>query len=284
MAYPLTEKTEETAASISIIGMLLIAIRTFGIIISFLICLSFHYLWRLFRIPSPWPRHFLRLASLNIGAVVKTRGKRLKHDVFYASNHITWFDILVIGGATGCTFVAQEGIANWPIIGWLCRINKTVFVSRTDRMQIGSQIKIIREAIEEKYPITIFPEGTTSDGSGLLSFKPSLFEAMTPPPKPIMVQPMLIDYGKLSAEIAWVGDETAPDSIKKLFARFGAIPVTLHFLEPFDPTDFDDRRAFRFPARRAHCIGGGHDSSRSKKPDRSQKISDQILWLPNERL
>jgi len=243
MAYPLAEKTKETASSIPIIGMLLAALRALGIIISFLICLPFHCLWRLFRLPSPWPRYFLRLAALNIGAVVKTRGKRLKQNVFYTSNHITWFDILVIGSATGCAFVAQEEIASWPIIGWLCRINKTIFVSRTDKMQVGSQIETIREAIEEKHPITIFPEGTTADGINLLPFKPSLFEAMTLPPVPIMVQPVLIDYGKLSTEIAWVGDETAPDSIKKLFARFGAIPVTLHFLEPFDPTDFGDRKA-----------------------------------------
>jgi len=110
-------------------------------------------------------------------------------------------------------------------------------------MQVGNQIEIIREAIEEKHPITIFPEGTTSDGIGLLPFKPSLFAAMTPPPKPIMVQPMLIDYGKLTPEICWVGEESVVDSIKKLFARLGAIPIILHFLEPFDPTDYGDRKA-----------------------------------------
>ncbi len=250
MAYPLTEKPDSDQFSISMVGTLLIGLRAICILLSLIICLPIHYLWRLFRLPSPWPRFFLWLVTANCGAIVKTRGNRLKQDVFYVANHISWFDIPVISGVTGCTFVAQDGIASWPVIGWLCRINKTIFVSRTDRMQVGSQIDIIREAIEEKYPITVFPEGTTTDGHSLLPFKPSLFEAMAPPPKPTMVQPMLLDYGNVSKDIAWVGEEPAVDNAKRLFARLGTIPTTLHFLEPFDPADFGDRKAICAEAER----------------------------------
>lgn len=250
MASPLTEKTEVARLSNSVVGTLLIVLRALGILLSLVICLPFHYLWRLFRLPSPWPRFFLRLVATNCGAVIETKGRRLKHDVFYVSNHISWFDIPVIAGMTGCTFVAQDGIASWPVVGWLCRINKTIFVSRTDRMQVGNQIDIIREAIEEKYPITVFPEGTTTDGHSLLPFKPSLFQAMAPPPKPIMVQPMLLDYGNVSRDIAWVGEEPAVDNAKRLFARLGIIPTTLHFLEPYDPADFGDRKSICAEAER----------------------------------
>lgn len=250
MAYPLTERTDAGQLSISIVGALLFGLRVLGILLSLLVCLPLHYLWRLFRLPSPWPRFFLWLVATNCGAVIKTKGDRLKHDVFYVSNHISWFDIPVIAGVTGCTFVAQDGIASWPIIGWLCRINKTIFVSRTERMQVGGQIDIIREAIEEKYPITVFPEGTTTDGHNLLPFKPSLFQAMAPPPKPTMIQPMLLDYGKVSTEIAWVGDEPAVVNAKRLFARLGVIPTTLYFLEPFDPAQFGDRKAICAEAER----------------------------------
>ncbi len=250
MAYPLTERADAGRLSISVVGALLIGLRVLGILLSLFICLPMHYLWRLFRLPSPWPRFFLWLVATNCGAVIKTKGNRLKQDVFYVSNHISWFDIPVIAGVTGCTFVAQDGIASWPIIGWLCRINKTIFVSRTERMQVGDQIGIIREAIEEKYPITVFPEGTTTDGHSLLPFKPSLFQAMAPPPKPTMIQPVLLDFGKVSKDIAWVGDEPAVDNAKRLFARLGIIPTTLHFLEPFDPAQFGDRKAICAEAER----------------------------------
>lgn len=250
MAYPLTGKDNSGQSLTSFAGLLLIGLRVTAIGISLIISLPLHFLWRLFRLPSPWPRFFLRLVSLNCGAIVKTRGKRLKQDVFYVSNHISWFDIPVIAGGTGCTFIAKDDIANWPVIGWLCRANKTIFVSRTDRMKVGGQIGIIREAIEERYPITVFPEGTTSDGLGLLPFKPSLFQAMAPPPKQIMVQPMLLAYGRATTEIAWVGDEPAADNAKRLFARFGIIQTTLYFLEPFDPAGFGDRKAICAEAER----------------------------------
>ncbi|MEH6757751.1 MAG: lysophospholipid acyltransferase family protein [Parasphingorhabdus sp.] len=250
MAYPLTEKNETDQLSLSLFGAILIGLRALAIVLSLAICLPIHLLWRFFRLPSPWPRFFLWLVATNCGAVIGTRGNRLKQDVFYVSNHISWFDIPVIAGVTGCTFVAQDGIASWPVIGWLCRINKTIFVSRTDRMQVGDQIGVIREAMEEKYPITVFPEGTTTDGYSLLPFKPSLFQAMAPPPKPTMIQPMLLDYGKVSGDIAWIGDETAADNAKRLFARIGIIPTTLHFLEPFDPADFGNRKAICAEAER----------------------------------
>lgn len=250
MAYPLTGRDNTGQRPLSIVGLLLIGLRVTAIGISLIISLPLHLLWRLFRLPSPWPRLFLKLVALNSGAIVKTRGKRLKQDVFYVSNHISWFDIPVIAGGTGCTFIAKEDIASWPVIGWLCRTNKTIFVSRTDRMKVSGQIGVIREAIEEKYPITVFPEGTTSDGLGLLPFKPSLFQAMIPPPKPIMVQPMLLRYGKATCEIAWVGDEPAADNAKRLFARIGIIQTTLYFLEPFDPADYGDRKAICAEAQR----------------------------------
>ena len=264
MAYPLTGSDNSAQRPVSFAGLLLMGLRVSAIGISLIISLLLHYLWRLFRLPSPWPRFFLRLVTLNCGAIIKTAGSRLKQDVFYVSNHISWFDIPVIAGVTGSTFIAKDGIADWPVIGFLCRINKTIFVSRTDRMKVNGQINIIREAIEEKYPITVFPEGTTGDGRELLPFKPSLFQAMAPPPKPIMVQPMLLGYGRASADIAWIGDEPAIDNAKRLFARYDIIPTTIYFLEPFDPAEFADRKAICAEAERR--IAKALSASQSGKP------------------
>lgn len=264
MAYPLAGNDNTDQRPVSFAGLLLIGLRVSAIGISLIISLLLHYLWRLFRLPSPWPRFFLRLVAFNCGAIIKTAGRPLKQDVFYVSNHISWFDIPVIAGVTGCTFIAKDGIASWPVIGWLCSINKTIFVSRTDRMKVSGQIGIIREAIEEKYPITVFPEGTTGDGLGLLPFKPSLFQAMAPPPKPIMVQPVLLGYGRANSDIAWLGDEPALDNAKRLFARFDIIPTTIYFLEPFDPIHFGDRKAICAEAERR--IAKALSASLSGKP------------------
>ncbi len=44
------------------------------------------------------------------------------------------------------------------------------------------QVTDLREAIAENWSVTLFPEGTTSDGRGLLPFKGSLFATLAPPP------------------------------------------------------------------------------------------------------
>lgn len=250
MAYPPVAKNSISDKFISILENLIFYCRISLAIVVFFICLLFHSLWRLLRLPTPWPRIFLRSVTLIGGARVKTTGQRLKHDVFYVANHISWFDIPVISGITACAFIAHDGIAGWPVIGWLARLNKTIFVSRTERMKVSDQITIIREAIEEKYPITVFPEGTTTDGSHLLPFKPSLFAAMAPPPKPIMVQPIFINYHAASPDIAWIGEEAVGANAKRLWSRLRPFPVTLEFLEPFDPSIYGDRKAICAEAQR----------------------------------
>jgi len=170
-------------------------------------------------------------------------GTPLKRDVFYIANHLSWLDIPVIGGRNGSAFVSQDGIKNWPIVGWLCRLNNTVFVSRTNRMGVAEQINQLRDALAETWAITIFPEGTTTDGSTMLPFKSPLLKVLDPPPPGVMVQPVFIDYGRVGREIAWLGEETAPNNAWRLLTRRGAFRVTLHFLEPFNPRDFAGRKA-----------------------------------------
>src|SRR3546814_8370006 len=125
-------------------------------------------LWRLARLRSPWPPRFLALAAWSIGARVKIVGKPLGHDAFYVSNHLNWVDILALGGHGRCAFVAHDGIAGWPIIGWLAEQNHTIFVAQESRRHVHLQIEELREALSTHQPIALFPEGTTGDGATLL--------------------------------------------------------------------------------------------------------------------
>lgn len=176
-------------------------------------------------------------------------GQRLRHDVFYVSNHLSWIDIPVLAGATGTAFIAQDGIAKVPLVGWLASLNNTILVSRTDRLGIGGQIAMLRTALDAHQPIAIFPEGTTTDGHGLLPFKPPLFAVMAPPPRPMMVQPVLLDYGVAGPEIAWVGEEAGGDNAVRLLSRRRGFDVRVVFLEPFDPAAFGGRKEIAAEAR-----------------------------------
>lgn len=185
---------------------------------------------------------FLRIVRRALGMRVRITGTRLKRNVFFAANHISWHDIPVLGGITGTAFVAQDGVRRWPVIGWLATLNGTIFVSRTDKHGVGDQIATLRSAIAENWSVTLFPEGTTSDGNGILPFKPSLFETLAPPPKPMLLQPVWLDFSD-APDVAWIGEETGWESALRAFTRPGRFAVGVHFLEPFDPAQIGCRKA-----------------------------------------
>lgn len=234
----------------SFLGYIRFILRCFTMVMALIICVPLYYVWRILHLSNPWPRLFLKSCAFACGARVEVVGTPIKRDVFYVANHLSWIDIPIIGGYNGSAFVAQDGIASWPFIGWLCKLNNTVFISRADRMGIAKQINQLRDAFEETWAITIFPEGTTTDGSLLLPFKAPLLAVLDPPPPGVMVQPIFLDFGKSAGEIAWIGDENAPDNAWRVLTRRGNFKVKLHFLEPFDPRDYNGRKHIAAEARR----------------------------------
>lgn len=231
------------------LGNLRAFVRVTGMVAIIIPCLALHLCWRLLRLRSPWPRRFLGLIARICGARVTTHGERVRTAVFYAANHLSWIDICILGGASGTAFVAHDGVARVPVVGWLATLNNTIFVARADRLSVGAQVAAVRDALDAHQPIAIFPEGTTSDGQGLLPFKPALFAVMAPPPRPMLVQPVLLDFGPDSAALAWVGDEPGLDNARKLLARPGTFSVRISWLEPFDPAVVGDRKAIAREAR-----------------------------------
>ena len=249
MASPSTAKIDERPLIGLLFGQVMFVARVILLIMALIVALVLHNVWRLFQLRSPWPRLFLLSVSWTFGLATATTGTRIRQNVFYAANHHSWIDIPVMSGVTGCTFVANDGIENWPLVGWLCKINNTIFVSRENKLSISDQVNDLRAAMAGHQPVTIFPEGTTHDGTGLLPFKPSLFAALVPPPLGMMVQPVFLTYGRHTKRIAWVGDETVTHNFWRLLSYVRPVTATMHFLEPFDPADFDCRKAISAEVR-----------------------------------
>lgn len=213
------------------------------------VCVPLHYLFRLFRLSSPWPKIFLGRVAWIVGARVKRIGVPLKRDVFYISNHLSWIDILALGGASGTAFVAKAELATAPLVGWLAGLNRTVYVKRENRLGVAEQINQLRDALEENWAITVFPEGTTTDGQSLLPFKTPMLRVLEPPPPGVLVQPVLLDYGKVAEEIGWIGDESGINNCKRILSRRGAFRLRVTFLDPFHPRDFPGRKAIAAESR-----------------------------------
>lgn len=236
-------------ATISIAGRMRIVLRVALILATLLVTVPLHYAWRLFVYGSPVPRVALGMIARIAGARVTVLGTPLRRDVFFLANHLSWLDIPALAGASGTAFVAKAEVADTPVIGWLCRLNRTVFVQREARLNVAEQINAVREALSDNRAITIFPEGTTTDGRSLLPFKSSILKALEPPPPGVLVQPVLMDYGPLGEALCWIGDEGGLDNALRVLARRGSFPLRVHFLEPFAPADFAGRKVIAAEAR-----------------------------------
>jgi len=237
-------------APIDALGWARIGLRASGLIFGLLLTVPLHYLWTLLRIGSPWPKIFLGWAARLAGARVERVGVPLKRDVFYISNHLSWIDILAIAGQSGTAFVAKEEIRAAPVVGWLSTLNRTVYVKRENRLGVAEQINQLRDALADNWSVTVFPEGTTTDGQSLLPFKTPMLRVLEPPPPGVMVQPVLLDYGAMAEEIGWIGEEAGIDNAKRILSRPGSFRMRVEFLEPFFPQDFPGRKAIAAESRR----------------------------------
>lgn len=214
-----------------------------------LTCVPLYYVWRIFRLHNPWPRIFLGNIARISGARIAIVGAPSRKGAFLLSNHVSWLDIPVISSASGSAFVAHSGLADVGLLKWLCEMNDTVFVARHERRSVHAQVEQVREALTDTGALTVFPEGTTSDGTSLLPFKSSLLSALDPPPAGIAIQPVWLNYGPDVAGMAWVGEEHGLDNFLKILARRRPITATVHFLPPLGPDETTNRKVIATAAR-----------------------------------
>jgi lyso-ornithine lipid O-acyltransferase len=245
------------------VGALRLAFRAAWIVGLFLLCVPLHYAWKAAGAPSPWPRRFLGWVARAAGMKLRVLGRPVAGNVLFVANHESWLDILLLAGASGTAFVSKDDVARYPVVGWLARLNNTVFIARGDRTSVRGQADRLREALATGQPVALFPEGTTDAGAEVLPFRASLLSSLFPPLPGVKVQPAAIDYGEAGRDIAWVGREAGLDNVKRVLKRRGTVPVTIRFLEPMDPSDAGDRKALAVRSREAvvAALGRAHAPS-----------------------
>jgi 1-acyl-sn-glycerol-3-phosphate acyltransferase len=84
-------------------------------------------------------------------------------------------DIAVVGAQLPCVFLAKQEVARWPLVGRSARLAGTVFVERGSRASGVMAVKALRELLERRVTVAVFPEGTTTRGPGLLAFQGGIF-------------------------------------------------------------------------------------------------------------
>lgn len=207
-----------------------------------------HLLFRLAGRPWLVPPTYLCGLGWLAGLRFEVEGKPRPHALLLA-NHLSWLDIMALAAASRTAFVAHSGLTVSPALKWLCEQNGTVFVTRDRRHTVAGQVAQVREALGERR-LTIFPEGTTSDGREMLPFKSALLSALTDLPAGVPVQPVALDYEDAKA-IAWVGAEPGLRNAATILSRTRPVHLTLRFLPPLAGVALADRKATAAAARAA---------------------------------
>jgi 1-acyl-sn-glycerol-3-phosphate acyltransferase len=215
---------------------------------------------------------YCRLANQLIGLSVRAHGTICAdRAVLFVANHVSYLDVPVLGSLIEAAFVAKAEVARWPLFGLIGRLTRTVFIERS-----GGDVMAQRDQMVGRFAagdsLILFPEGTSTDGSGVRAFKSSLFSITdgaaarrrggmkTEDVPPVTVQPVSVAYtryadgtpltGPHRSLYCWFGGATfLPHFWRVLGLRGGLVDVTFH--PPLRTGDWRDRKDL---ARKAHGV------------------------------
>ena len=186
------------------------------------------------------PVFYHRLVCRLIGVRISVVGAPVKGGVLLAANHSGWLDIPILSTIMPVSFIAKHEVAGWAFFGLLANLQETIFVRRGERAKTAHVRDKIRRRLLDGDALVMFPEGTSSDGNHVLSFKSALFGAAELPLSEDVahhirhapVQPVSIAYTRLHG--IPMGRENRP-----FFAWYGDMELVPHLLEAFERGPID---------------------------------------------
>lgn len=204
------------------------------------------------------PVLFHRLACRLLGVRITTLGRRVNEQpLLIVANHVSWLDISVITTVAPVVFVAKREVAQWPVVGLLARMQRSIFVDRTRRHETRKVNGEIARRLAEGDLVVLFAEGTSSDGNRVLAFRTALLGAARDAlaeasgAGQVWIQPLSIAYTSMLGlplgragrhAVAWYGRAALWPHLRRLAAR-GAIDVVVNWGEPVAYDERSDRKA-----------------------------------------
>jgi lyso-ornithine lipid O-acyltransferase len=223
--------------------------------------------------PYRIPRFFHVFLTWLLGIKVRVTGSTSKTSpVLFVANHASYIDIPVLGSILEAGFVAKSEVANWPLFGYLARVQNTVFIERRSTRAIEQRDQL-QEHFAKKQNLILFPEGTSSDGLSALHFKSTLFGIVEDSAHgiPITIQPVSVTCTELDgfpllreerSQYAWYGDMTLPPHLWNTFKR-GHFTVEVIFHPPVVMAEGSNRK--QLAAQCQEIVSRGIEQSLSKR-------------------
>ncbi|HRA79808.1 MAG TPA: lysophospholipid acyltransferase family protein [Burkholderiaceae bacterium] len=165
------------------------------------------------------------------------------------ANHTSWLDVFLLMSIAPSLFVAKTEIARWPVLGTLVSRVGTLFIERGKRHAVHRLNRRIAEALGDGLRVTVFPEGTTSDGRQLLPFHGNLVEAALHTRAPVIpVGLRYLDREHRPTDAAvFIGRMAFVTSL----ARILSAPAIVAEVRPLAPAEGQTRQGIAEAARRA---------------------------------
>lgn len=171
--------------------------------------------------------------------------------VLLVANHISWLDILAINAVQPVRFVSKADVRHWPFLGYLVACGGTLFIERERKRDALRVVHQIAQALEAGETVAVFPEGTTSDGRGVLPFHANLLQAAIATETP--VQPVVLRYSDVRSSFSDAGSYVGETSlVASLWSAATADGLCAHVdVQPAEGTRHLDRRALAGKLREA---------------------------------
>ena len=141
------------------------------------------------RVISTWSGKLLDILGIRLAASVPPD---FSHGALLVANHVSWLDVFIIHATRRVHFVSKHEIRNWPVIGWLAWRAGTLFIQRAKKSDTARINQEMHALLKDGGWVAVFPEGTSTDGSRLLRFLPSLFQPAVDESLPVV--PAALQY------------------------------------------------------------------------------------------
>jgi 1-acyl-sn-glycerol-3-phosphate acyltransferase len=174
-----------------------------------------------FVLPRLWFTVMRRALGIRVDIVgVPRRGG----GTVFVGNHVSHYDIVLLGSLLGARFIAKDDMERWPGMRFIGRLGQTLFISRR-RQDAASVAASLAADIRAHHDIVLFAEGTTSSGEQVAPFKSSLFSlflAQHAAGQPWVFQPFTLDLRSVDGRSLEEGGE------RDIYAFHGSMAAGAH--------------------------------------------------------
>lgn len=131
------------------------------------------------------------------------------------SNHMSYLDVAVLGTVIPSVYITSREVEETPFLGHMSRAARCLFVERRSRKTLLGDIDRIAATLNDGFNVTLFPEGSTTNGEEFLGWKSSLLESAMR--SRCRVIPVCLRYDAIDGRpfgpanrdvVAWYGDMT----------------------------------------------------------------------------